>query len=97
MAIGIDPSLNTTIHCHAFQDNHATWQLATKEHITYHTKYFLVKWAWVWSHVHHSSEDDNDPKRFLDIELCSTYVMPADIFIKGFLGKFEGCHKLNQG
>jgi hypothetical protein len=98
MALGLNPSLSASLHCRAFQDNRAAWQLATQQKLTNRTKYFLVKWHWFWSHVRRSSEDDDDPKRFLEIESCSTHVMRADIFTKGLLGKkFEGCRKLNQG
>lgn len=97
-ALGLHPSLSATLHCKAFQDNRAAWQLATQQKLTNRTKYFLVKWHWFWSHVHRSSEDDADPKRFLEIDTCSTHVMRADIFTKGLLNeKFEGCRKLNQG
>jgi hypothetical protein len=97
-AIGVDPTLCATVHARAFQDNRAAWQLATEQHLTNRTKYFLVKWHWFWSFVHRSSEDDADQKRFLHVEACSTHVMRADILTKGLLGeKFEAGRKLNQG
>jgi hypothetical protein len=97
-ALGVHPSLRATIHCHAFQDNRAAWQLATEQRITNRTKYFLVKWHWFWSHVHRNCEDDADEKRFLEINSCSTHVMRADILTKGLLNeKFEANRKLNQG
>ena len=97
-ALGISPNLRATLHCRAFQDNRAAWQLATQQRITNRTKYFLVKWHWFWQHVHRDSNDDDEPKRFIKIEPCSTNVMRADIFTKGLLGeKFEECRKMNQG
>jgi hypothetical protein len=57
-----------------------------------------------WQHPCHthsvqcSSEDDNDEKRFLEIDSCSTHVKCADILTKGLLNeKFEANRKLNQG
>jgi len=41
--LGISPNLHATLHCRAFQDNRAAWQLATQQKITNRTKYFLVK------------------------------------------------------
>jgi hypothetical protein len=97
-AIGLKLSLCASLHCRAFQDNRASWQLATQQRVTNRTKYFLVKWHWYWSHVHRTDEDNNDATRFLDIQPCSTHVMRGDIFTKGLLcEKFEACRKLNQG
>jgi hypothetical protein len=48
--------------------------------------------------VQHNDEDDNDEKRFLEIDSCSTHVMCANILTKGLLNeKFEANQKLNQG
>ena len=97
-AIGLSPSLRATLHCRAFQDNRAAWQLTTGQRITKRTKYFLVKWHWFWSHVRRSDEDNTDETRFLEIQACSTHVMRADILTKGLLcEKFEACRKLTQG
>jgi hypothetical protein len=97
-AIGVSPTLRATLHCRAFQDNRASWQLATQQRLTNRTKYFLVKWHWFWSHVHRDSTDDEDDQRFVVIETCSTHVMRADILTKGLLGeKFEECRKMIQG
>jgi Reverse transcriptase (RNA-dependent DNA polymerase)/GAG-pre-integrase domain len=97
-AIGVSPSLRATLHCRAFQDNRASWQLATQQRLTNRTKYFLVKYHWFWEHVYRDSNDDDNVKRFVKIEPCSTHVMRADILTKGLLGeKFEECRKMNQG
>jgi hypothetical protein len=40
-----------TIHAEVFEDNNAAFLLATKQHLTSRTKYFLAKWHWFWSHV----------------------------------------------
>lgn len=90
--IGVSPTLCASLHCCAFQDNCALWQLAMQQHITNRTKYFLVKWHWFWSYVHHDSGDDKDTKHFVMIKTCLTHVMCADILMKGLLGeKFEEC------
>jgi hypothetical protein len=97
-AIGVSPTLRATLLCRAFQDNRASWQLATQQRLTNRTKYFLVKWHWFWSHVHRDNADDEDDQRFVVIETCSTHVMRADILTKGLLGeKFEECRRMIQG
>jgi hypothetical protein len=97
-AIGVEPTLCASIHCHAFQDNHAAHQLAMEQCLTNRTKYFLAKFHLFWSDVCHNDDDDNDPKWFLDIATCSMHVMCADILMKGLLGeKFEANQKMNQG
>jgi hypothetical protein len=97
--ISVSPTLRATLHCHAFQDNRASWQLTLQQHLTNRTKYFLVKWHWFWSHVHHDSTNDEDDQRFVVIETCLTqHVMHADILMKGLLGeKFEECRKMIKG
>jgi hypothetical protein len=88
-AIGLEQTLLATIHCRAFQDNSASYLLATGHRITNRTKYFLVKWHWFWSHV---------IKKDVVIEPCSTHVMRADPFTKGLVRDlFEKSRKLNQG
>jgi hypothetical protein len=96
--INVSPTLHATLHCHAFQDNHASWQLAMQQCLTNRTKYFLVKWHWFWSHVHCDSSNDEDDQHFVMIETCSTHVMHANILTKGLLGKkFKECRKMIQG
>jgi hypothetical protein len=43
--------VQATIHAEVFEDNNAALLLATNQHLTSRTKYFLVKWHFFWSHV----------------------------------------------
>jgi hypothetical protein len=50
--IGLPEGVKATISARVFEDNQSCYYLATNQHITSRTKYFLVKWHWFWDHSH---------------------------------------------
>jgi hypothetical protein len=50
-ALALPTLVQATIHAEVFEDNNAALLLATNQHLTSRTKYFLVKWHFFWSHV----------------------------------------------
>jgi hypothetical protein len=51
LAIGLQEALLATIHARVFEDNNGAYLLAMNQHITHHTKYYLVKWHFFWNAV----------------------------------------------
>jgi hypothetical protein len=48
--MGLPQEVRSTVRARVFEDNQGAFFLATKQHITARTKYFLLKYHWFWSH-----------------------------------------------
>ena len=94
VALGMPCEMLAHVHCHVFQDNSMSHQLANDQRLTNGTKYFLVKWHWFWAHVWRMQDDFDDPQCFLEIIHCASLLMKADYLTKGLLNeKYEvNCH-----
>ena len=97
-ALGVPHEMLAHVHCHVFQDNSASHQLANDQCLTNHTKYFLVKWHWFWVHVWCTQDDFDDPQHFLEIVRRASLLMKTDYLMKGLLNeKYEVNHRMVQG
>ena len=98
VALGVPHEMLAHVHCHVFQDNSASHQLANDQHLTNHTKYFLVKWHWFWVHAWCTQDDFDDLQHFLEIVCCASLLMKVDYLTKGLLNeKYETCCCMVQG
>jgi hypothetical protein len=78
-----------TIHAEVFEDNNAALLLATNQHLTSRTKYFLVKWHFFWSQVRSGD---------IKISKIETKLQDADFQTKGLPREpFEANHLRVQG
>ena len=97
-ALGVPHEMLAHAHCHVFQDNSASHQLANDQCLTNHTKYFLVKWHWFWVNVWCTQDDFDDPQHFLEIVRRASLLMKTDYLMKGLLNeKYEVNHRMVQG
>jgi virulence-associated protein VapD len=82
-------ALGTTVKARTFEDNQGAYYLATNLQITNHTKYFLLKIHWFWSHF---------SKKEFKIYKINTKDQKADYFTKGLdPDAFEANRKSVQG
>jgi hypothetical protein len=87
--IGLQKALVATIHARVFEDNNGAYLLATNQHITHRTKYYLVKWHFFWNAVH------NGEVTVLKVDMLR---QGADYLTKGLAREaFEHIRKINQG
>jgi hypothetical protein len=72
--LGLEGSLQATIHAEVFEDNMGALFLATNQRLSNRTKYFHVKTHWFWDH--YKNKD-------FDISHCETHRQDADYLTKG--------------
>lgn len=91
--LGLDRVLDRpSIRCTIFEDNAATYQLASTHKLTNRTRYFHVKWHWFWQYVGEGSS------RLFNLIKVSTHDMIADAFTKGLQREvFERLRKKYMG
>jgi hypothetical protein len=88
-AIRLQKALVATINARVFKDNNGAYLLAMNQHITCHTKYYLVKWHLFWNAVH---------KGEVTVLKVDKLHQGADYLTKGLAREaFEWIRKINQG